>query len=179
MVVSEEMDAGPIVATAPLEVRPDDTSPVLEERAAEVAAALLVRALAEWLAGRLPAVPQPAEGVTTTRLLRREDARLDPGTKSAVELERQIRAYQPWPGSYLELPNARLIVWSAKAVSGDVAGAAAGRLVWREGHLDLTTADGWLRLGVVQMAGKRPVTAAEFGRGHPALIDSAPPGDAG
>jgi methionyl-tRNA formyltransferase len=177
MVVSEEMDAGPIVATAPLEVRPDDTSPVLEERAAGVAAALLERAVPAWLAGRLTPVPQPAEGVTLTRLLRREDARLDPAAKLAVELERQIRAYQPWPGSFLELPNAHLIVKSATAVPGDASGSATGRVISRDGHLDVATAGGWLRLGIVQMPGKSPVTAAEFGRGYPGMIESNP-GDA-
>ena len=56
MVLSEEMDAGPIVALAPLEVRPDDTAVTLEERAAaEVAARLLRRALPEWLAAFGPA----------------------------------------------------------------------------------------------------------------------------
>ena len=78
LVVSEEMDAGPIVAVQPLEVRPDDTAPVLEERASATAARLLTDALPEWLAGRLPARPQPAEGVTLTRPLRREDGLLDP-----------------------------------------------------------------------------------------------------
>ena len=77
MVVTEEMDAGPIVATAPLEVRPGDTSVTLEERASEVAARLLTDALPDWIAGRLQAVDQPAEGVTFTRPLRREDGILE------------------------------------------------------------------------------------------------------
>jgi methionyl-tRNA formyltransferase len=115
IVLSEEMDAGPIVAVERLEVRADDTAPVLEGRAAEAAARLLARALPEWLAGRSAARPQPEEGITLTRPLRREDGRLDPN-RPAVELERQIRAYQPWPGSFIQGENTggeRLIVWKA------------------------------------------------------------------
>jgi methionyl-tRNA formyltransferase len=168
MVVSEEMDAGPIVATAPLAVGPDDTAVTLEERAAGVAAELLGRALPEWLAGRLVARPQPAEGVTMTRPLRREDGRLD-SSRSAVELERQVRAYQPWPGAYLDTDEGRLIVWSA-GVADSEADDVAGELVavGRSG-LVLATARDRLVLDVVQLAGKRRVPAAELRRGYPGL----------
>ncbi len=55
------------------------------------------RSLGPWLTGDLAATPQPEEGATLTRPLRRSDGRLDP-TQHAVDLERQVRAYQPWPG---------------------------------------------------------------------------------
>jgi methionyl-tRNA formyltransferase len=169
MVVAEEMDAGPIVATEPLEVRPDDTAVTLEERAAAVAARLLLRALPEWLAGSLAPRPQSAEGVTLTRPLRREDGRLDP-SRPAVELERQVRAYQPWPGSYAETSEGRLIVWQA-GVAAPEAGEAAGSLVAAGSNgLALTTVSGRLLLEEVQLAGKKRVSAAELRRGYPGLI---------
>jgi methionyl-tRNA formyltransferase len=172
MVVTEEMDAGPIVATAPLSVHPDDTSITLEERAASVAADLLVRALPDWLAGRLTPRPQPADGVTLTRPLRREDGLLD-SSLPAKALERQVRAYQPWPGSYVETPEGRLIVCSAEALPGVRAGAAPGALL-REGKgLCLTTSDGALLLREVQLAGKKRMSAVELLRGYPTLAGSA------
>jgi methionyl-tRNA formyltransferase len=166
MVVAEEMDAGPIVASAPLEVRADDTAVTLEARAAAVAAELLRNALPEWLAGRLIARPQSADGVTMTRPLRREDGRLDPEC-SAVELERQVRAYQPWPGAYLETGDGRLIVWQASAAASET-GDVAGQLVpvGRDG-LALATTAGRVVLDEVQLAGKRRVSVAEFRRGYP------------
>lgn len=177
MVVSEGMDEGPIVTTAPLAVRPDDTAPLLERRAAEVAAGLLRRALPEWLAGRLAATPQPTEGVTLTRPLRREDGLLDP-RRPAAELERQVRAYQPWPGSYLELDTSagnsrvdRLLVWSAAVAanqSGD--GERVGNVAATEsGGLALVTVDGRLELGTVQAAGGRRMDATDFRRGRPGI----------
>ncbi len=165
MVVTDKMDAGPIVASEPLEVRPDDTAVTLEERAASVAAGLLRRALPEWLAGRLVARPQSADGVTMTRPLRREDGRLDPA-HSAVKLERQIRAYQPWPGGYLEIEEGRLIVWKACAAPAE-AGDVAGRFVTTsDGGLALATSDGRLALERLQRAGGRQMSSVELQRGH-------------
>jgi methionyl-tRNA formyltransferase len=173
MVVTEEMDAGPIVAVEPLDVRPDDTAVALEERAAVVAAGLFRRALPEWLAGRLGARPQPTEGVTMTRPLRREDGRLDPG-RPAVELERQVRAYQPWPGSFIDIGSVRIIVWSADVATGEL-GDAPGRIVGTpDGGLALVAGSGRLVLDVVQAAGRRSMTAAELVRGHPGLLDGWP-----
>ena len=171
MVVTEEMDAGPIVASQLLDVRPDDTAVTLEARAAVVAAGLLRRALPEWLAGRLAARPQPTEGVTMTRPLRRADGRLDP-ERSAVELERQVRAYQPWPGSFIQsitTEGQRLIVRKARVTGGEP-GDVAGRLVATSKRgLALATCDGRLALEVLQPAGGHEMGAEEFLRGHPRL----------
>lgn len=168
MVVSEEMDAGPIVASAPLDVCPDDTAVTLEERAATVAGELLGRSLPEWLAGRLVAVPQAAGGVTLTRPLRREDGRLDPA-RTAVELERQVRAYQPWPGTFIDTSVGRLILWSVTRAQSEP-GDALEMLVAHGDGLALTESDGRLVLGEVQLAGKRRCTAAELRRGYPGLV---------
>lgn len=172
IVVTGEMDAGPIVATERLEVRADDTAVTLEERAAEAAANLLCRALPEWLAGRLEARPQTDDGVTLTRPLRREDALLDP-MRPAVELERQVRAYQPWPGSYVVTPEGRLIIWKA-SVAPSEPGDEAGRLVavGRDG-LALATIAGQLLLAEVQLAGRKRGSAAELRRGYAGLVGAA------
>ena len=179
MVVSEEMDAGPIVASATLEVRPDDTAVTLEERAAVVAGELLGRALPEWLAGRLVAVPQPAEGVTLTRPLRREDGRLDP-SRSAVELERQVRAYQPWPGAFIESAKTgggRLIVRRAHMEAsrpgderfiGGIGPESVPDIELQE-NLFFPTCNGRLVLDVMQVAGGREMAADDYVRGHPDL----------
>jgi methionyl-tRNA formyltransferase len=178
MVLTEEMDAGPIVATEPLEVRPDDTAVTLEERAAAVAAHLLRRVLPEWLAGELAARPQPAEGVTTTRPLRRADGLLDP-RRAAVELERQVRAYQPWPGSFVESEQTRgerLIVKRARVAPsqpGDPVGGfgpTSVPYVTSSEPLFFGTRDGRLVLERMQGSGGREMEADEYLRGHPDLV---------
>ncbi len=107
------LDTGPIVAQVAVPLEGTETAPDLEARLADEAALLLREALPRWLAGRLKPRPQPATGATLTRRLRREDGRLDP-TRAAAALERQVRAYQPWPGTWADTVEGRLIVWRAR-----------------------------------------------------------------
>jgi methionyl-tRNA formyltransferase len=106
--------------------------------------------------------------VTTTRPLRRDDGRLDPAVPAA-DLERQVRAYQPWPGSWLETPVGRIVIWGAEATDGD---GTPGALVADGDGLALVTANGRLRLLEVQPAGKNRMTGEAFRRGRPSVAGS-------
>lgn len=182
MVMDRGLDTGPIVAQVAVPLEGDETTPELEAALAEEAALLLEGVLPSWLAGTRPARPQPAEGVTLTRPLRREDGRLDPQGR-AEELERQVRAYQPWPGTFAETVAGRLIVWRARPLGIVIAGQRAaeggdgttGLLVPDADGLALVVADGALRLDEVQLAGKRRMSGAELRRGHPELVGSRLP----
>jgi methionyl-tRNA formyltransferase len=163
MLMDEGLDTGPILAQAEVPLDGTEVAPELETRLAELGADLLDRHLPAWLEGSLSARPQPDAGATLTRLLRREDGRLDP-SRPAAELERQVRAYQPWPGSFLEHDGVRLKVWAASVLDQAVA-VDPGRIVLAEGTLGLGTVDGVLRLDEVQPAGKRRMSGAEYRRG--------------
>jgi methionyl-tRNA formyltransferase len=164
MLMDEGLDTGPIVAQAELPLDGSEVAPELEARLAELGADLLLQHLPAWLAGSLHARPQPEAGATLTRMLRREDGRLDP-SRPAAELERQVRAYQPWPGSFVEHDGVRLKVWAA-GVLGQVVSVEPGRIILTEGTLGLGTVDGVLRLDEVQPAGKRRMSGAEYRRGR-------------
>jgi methionyl-tRNA formyltransferase len=103
--------------------------------------------------------------MTLTRPLRRSDGRLDPH-RDAIDLERQVRAYQPWPGTFFETPDGRVVVWRARAGDG---GGPPGMIV--DGPAIATT-DGWLELLEVQPAGGRRMSGEELIRGRPQLIGS-------
>jgi methionyl-tRNA formyltransferase len=157
------LDTGPIVAQSHWALDRDETTPELETALAGEAAALLERSLDPWLDGDLPATPQSTDGATLTRPLRRADGVLDP-TRSTGELERQIRAFQPWPGSTIELPSGRLKVWRASpgpAGPDDV----PGTLVIDGDDLALATADGRQRLLEVQAPSGRRLSGAEYVHG--------------
>ena len=143
-----------------------ETAPDLEARLAEVAADLLGERVGPWLRGEIEARPQPAEGVTMTRPLLREDGRLDV-SRSAAELERQVRAYQPWPGSFVDTPLGRLIVWSAKPSAGGPADRNLRQR--RDRHGD----GGRLRLLEVQPAGGKRMSWDAYVRGRPAIIGAS------
>ena len=163
MRMDEGLDTGPIVAQREVQLEGTEVAPELEARLAEMGAELLLEVLPGWLDGSVTATPQPAEGATLTRMLRREDGRLD-SARSAAELERQVRAYQPWPGSFLDHDGARLKVWAASVLGQDVT-VEPGTIILTEGTLGLGTVDGVLRLDEVQPAGKRRMSGAEYRRG--------------
>jgi methionyl-tRNA formyltransferase len=158
------LDTGPIVAQERIVLDGTERAPELEARLATLGATLLTDALPGWLDGSLPATPQAEQGVVLTRPLRREDGRLD-ASRPAAELERAVRAYEPWPGTFLEPGGDRLVVNEASVApsrDGDVPGA-----IVREGREPaLATVEGRLVLHTVTPAGKRAMPAADWLRGR-------------
>jgi methionyl-tRNA formyltransferase len=160
------LDTGPVVAQTRVPLTGDETTPLLEETLEVEAAELLTRYLGPWLRGKITATPQPEDGASMTRPLRREDGRLDPA-RSGAELERQVRAYQPWPGSFVDTDAGRLIVWRAEF---EDEGPPPG--VFDEGGIG--TGDGSrLRLREVQPAGRDRMSWDAYLRGRPAIAGSS------
>jgi methionyl-tRNA formyltransferase len=158
------LDTGPVVARTDVPLAGDERAPDLEARLAEIAGELLARCLGPWVRGELPAIVQPIDGVELTRPLRRADGRLDPVLPAAV-LERKVRAYLPWPGTFLDLDGQRLVVTEA-SLGPSEPGDRPGALV-RHGHRPaLATADGRLVLEWVTPEGKRRMTGVDWLRGR-------------
>jgi methionyl-tRNA formyltransferase len=160
------LDTGPIVAQERVPLDGTETAPRLEEALGTVAAEMLERNVGPWIRGELAARRQPSAGETLTRPFRREDGRLDP-RRSAKDLERQVRAYQPWPGSFMDTDHGRLVVWAAGV------GPQTGRPPGTFGPGGLSTADGELLLHEVQPAGGKHMPWDAFVRGRPGIIGSA------
>ena len=165
MRMDEGLDTGPIVAQAGTPVAPDEAAPELEARLAVMGADLLTSSLGAWLSGDLREHPQPVVGVTLTKPLRREDGRMD-ASLPATDLDRQVRAYQPWPGSFVETRTGRLTVWAASPAASEH--LPSGRFSSR----GLATGDGTLVLHEVQPAGGRRMPWVEFLRGRPGIVGS-------
>lgn len=167
------LDTGPLVAQERVALDGTETTPSLEALLGTIAADLLRRSLGPWLRGLLPAVAQAAEGATMTRPLRRGDGRLDP-SRSAAEIERRIRALQPWPGSFVDTAAGRLVVWSAVADSASADVGARGAAAPTAGTFDddgFTVGDGErLRLLEVQAAGGRRMAYRDYLRGRPGIV---------
>jgi methionyl-tRNA formyltransferase len=166
------LDTGPVIAQVRRPLDGKETAPALELDLAQMAADLLAGKLGPWLHGDLYAMPQTDEAATLTRLLRREDGRLDPSLPAA-RLERQVRAFQPWPGSFVDTDVGRLTVWRASA-GVEETGSTPGTIVRLEGdRLGLVAAGGILDLLEVQPAGGRRMSAADLLRGRPALVGTS------
>ena len=157
------LDTGPILAQREETIRPDDTRTTLEERLARVGADLLLDTLPPYLAGDLSPRPQPEDGVTYAGRLRKEDGRLD-WSRPAVELDRRVRAFYPWPGAFTTWNRKRLKVLRAIPLSSWRGDALPGTIVALDdgATIVVVTGEGALRLEEVQLAGKRSMDIAAF-----------------
>jgi methionyl-tRNA formyltransferase len=167
--MDEGIDTGPIVAQTIVPLRGDESTPDLEARLADVAARLLVERLPGWLEGSLVPRPQPEAGASLTRPLQRSDGLLDP-TLPPELLERHIRAYQPWPGTFLDTDAGRLIVSRARVTTPASPEPPLEPRLERVGAgVALVNAEGGLELLEVQPAGGKRMAAADWLRGVRAL----------
>ena len=159
------LDTGPMLLKRPTAIGEREDGGTLHDRLAALGAAAIVAAIAEFQAGRLTPAPQPADGVTYASKIRREEARID-WTAPARAIDRQVRAFNPWPVAETRWQDRQLRVWAAeplRAASGE-----PGQVVEANGAgIVVAAGEGALRLTRVQLAGRRAMTAAEFLNAHP------------
>jgi methionyl-tRNA formyltransferase len=153
------VDTGPILTQHALPIAPEDTCGTLFAKLAPLGAELLLETLPRYLSGELVPRPQPEEGITYAQMLKKKDGLLD-FTKPAIELERRVRAMNPWPGAYFDWNGAPLKVHRAR-LSGEKSPGAGFRLI-TEGRPALGTGEGILILEEVQPAGKKSMPGRAF-----------------
>lgn len=158
------LDTGPVMLEDATPIGPRETAAQLHDRLSVAGGTLIVEALERLADGSATFVPQATTGVTYARKLEKAEARLD-WTRAAEVLDRQVRAFDPWPVAETSWRGAQLRVHAAEPV---VSPAAAGRapgtvLEANPGMLEVACGGATcLRLLRVQEAGRKPVTAREF-----------------
>jgi methionyl-tRNA formyltransferase len=177
MLMDPGMDTGPILSQRANPILPDDTGGSLSAKLSVVGADLLLEVLPAHLRGQLHPRQQDETEVTYAPLLSKADGRMDL-RRPASFLERQVRAFDPWPGSYLEWNGRRLVVKKAHAVIGE--SAEIGRVQMLNGFPAIGTPDGLLVLDSIQPAGRTEIPGDAFVRGARGLIGALlpSPGDA-
>lgn len=161
MRMDEGLDTGDIIAVSPEPIHADDTSAGLHDRLAELGGRSLLDALPDYCAGTLVPVPQPAEGVTYAEKLHKREAPLD-FSLSAEQLDRQIRAFNPWPVAETRLQGERLRVWASRSEAAENPTAEPGTVLSVSGEtVRVATGDGVLVLLEAQRdGGKRAAAGA-------------------
>ncbi|HSX28045.1 MAG TPA: methionyl-tRNA formyltransferase [Candidatus Saccharimonadales bacterium] len=113
MKLVKEMDAGPLFAQVPVTIEPQESKQALTERLLSIGGELLIAHLPAILDGSLSATPQDESKATYTKLLTKDDGRVDLA-QTAEQIERQIRAYAGWPKSTVELSGQHIIIKKAR-----------------------------------------------------------------
>ncbi len=171
MVMDEGLDTGPVLARKETPIAKDETSSSLHDRLSALGGELIREDVPRYLAGELTPVPQPTEGVVLAPLIDKQDGKLD-FTRPAVELERRLRAFTPWPGAFTTFGGAIFKV--GRAAVGQGRGAPGELLSATAAGLEVACAEGSLLLQEVQPEGKRRMSAAEFLSGHKLAPGSRP-----
>ncbi|HLM11020.1 MAG TPA: methionyl-tRNA formyltransferase [Reyranella sp.] len=162
MRMDEGLDTGPMLLAERTPISAADTAETVHDRLAELGGRLIVSTLDALVARTIEPVPQPDDGVTYAHKLGKEEGALD-WRRPAAELERKVRAFHPWPGTWFDVAGERIKVLGAALT---LAGGAPGTVsVGRDGFPVVTCGVGGLKLLKLQRAGKSAQTADAFLRG--------------
>lgn len=177
MLLDEGMDTGPVVArSAPLSLVGTERAGELTKRLLELGAGMLPGVLRRLERGELTPEPQDDSLATVTQLLSREDGRID-WSQPARQIERMVRAYDPWPGAFTSWRGRILKVLRASLAESEAGGGAApGSVTVRDRRIYVACANQGqareLELLELQLEGRRAIAAADFLNGNPGFDGS-------
>ena len=166
------LDTGPMLLSRPIRIEPDDSGGSLHDRLAALGANALLDTLDRLAEGTAVAQPQPEIGVTYAAKLDKAEGRIDWSAR-AIEIERQVRAFNPWPIAETRYEGEQLRVLKAQADMSDsprLDGQPPGTIISVSERAVLVQCGlGRLALAEVQRPGKRPVSARDFANTAPLM----------
>lgn len=156
------LDTGPVYLLDSLPIDPRETGGSLHDKLAALGAAALLEALPGIAGATLVPAPQDGAAATYAGKLAKENALVDWG-RSAVEIDRMVRAFDPWPVAETRLGGSTLRLWGSEPVAWATAGLPPGTvLAAGKRGIEVATGEGILRITRLQLPSKRPMAAAEF-----------------
>ena len=171
MLMDKGIDTGPVLTSVHVPVLPQDTAETLMKKLANTSAQLLLDTLPGWFRREITPQPQNEAEASYTKMLTKEAGEID-WKLPAVQIWRQVRAYQPWPSSFTRWQGKQLKILEAVPLTEQRTGEAGTVLAVNKDEAAFGVATGEAILGVkkVQMEGKKAVDAAEFLRGQRQFI---------
>ncbi len=174
MLLDEGMDTGPLIAQHEFFLKGNETADGLTTELFKLGGELLQESLPQWQSGELKSEPQDETKASVTRKFERADGLAD-WSLSAIELERRVRAFTPWPGLFTNWNESGLKILEVSIISSSSTEFVPGTVVGTN-HPDVAaavaTSEGFLGLHTVQLEGKRAVDARDFLNGSPDFIGS-------
>lgn len=163
MRMEQGLDTGSVYLARTIPILPDDSAGSLHDRLAALGACCIVQALPQIAQGALAPEPQPNYGTTYAHKITKPEAAID-WQRDALEVHRQVRAFNPFPGAFSMLRNEPVKIWRGLASAGGQ-GTAGEILGCSPDGIDVACGKGMLKITELQKAGGRRLSAAEFLRG--------------
>ncbi|NII72529.1 methionyl-tRNA formyltransferase [Dyella sp. SG562] len=163
------LDTGPVLLERRTPIERADTGGSLHDRLSALGAEVLAEGLRRAMAGETPSPrAQPEDGVTYAHKLDKAEAKLD-FQRDALSLERQVRAFDPWPVAEGEIAGEPLRIWAAEAIARDHAAAPGSVLSAGRDGIEIACGEGALRVTALQRAGGKRIGAADYLNARPEL----------
>ncbi len=160
MSIEAGLDTGPVYSSEAITINDDETAGELHDRLAKLGGRVLAQHVKEIVAGKLEAIAQDDSRATYAGKIATADAAID-WRRSARDIDRQVRAFNPVPGAWFMHGDERIKCWRAKAVAGVDAPPGTVVAASQEGVV-VACGDGALSIESLQRPGKRTITAGEF-----------------
>ncbi|MBW4437004.1 MAG: methionyl-tRNA formyltransferase [Pleurocapsa minor GSE-CHR-MK-17-07R] len=169
------LDTGPMLRARALPIAPDETGASLHDKLAVLGADLLIETLPDYFAGRITPQAQDDALATLAPRIDKQDGRID-WSQPAGRIERLVRAYTPWPGTFTYFGAGSLL----KILSGHAEGGSAvpGGILPHGKSFAIGTGDGLYVPDMVQPEGRKAMSFADFARGYPTAVASGLTGGA-
>ncbi len=160
------LDTGAMLSQRAIPLAPDETGQSLQDKLSILGGELLIDTLPGYLSGAIPPVPQDDALATFAPRIEKEEGRIN-WHNSAAQIERTMRAFTPWPGTYTSWDGKGLKIHAGSIGAGS---ADAGRVSERGGQIAVGTGDGLFYPTRVQLEGRGVVSITDFVRGYPAFV---------
>jgi len=168
------LDTGPMLASLGVDIAAQDTSKSLHDRLAPLGAALVCEVLEALARGAARETPQPTEGVTYAAKIDKAEALID-WHEDAAAIARKVHAFDPWPIAETRLHGTQLRIWEAEAIRQGAtdetyaltAAPPGSVLAASAAGIDVACGRGVLRIGRLQLPGRKPLTAQQFANAQP------------
>lgn len=157
------LDTGPILSQRAVPIAADETGQSLHDKLAHLGGDLLIDTLPYYLNGTIQPVPQDETLATFAPRIDKDQGRID-WAQSALQIERTVRAFTPWPGTFTHWNGQMLKILAGEVIDGS---ASPGAVVEQGGVIAVGTGDGLFRLERVQLEGRKPTGIDDFVRGYP------------
>lgn len=165
------LDTGPMLSKRAIPITADETGQSLHDKLSQIGAELLIETLPGYLAGEIMPELQPDTGETYAPQIKKEEGEID-WSQAADSIERLVRAFTPWPGTYTHFDGKQLKLHAGEVISGS---AVAGQVVEREGRIAIGTGSDLYAVTEVQLAGKTRSNIDDFVNGYQDFIGATLP----